>query len=84
MDNTENEKMKKGLDEHLDRVCAFLKEAFAADGKVTTNGKECIIIGQDGSKLKGVTFTLNDSERGQFMVTLSNPIDSEETPESDE
>ena len=81
--DTEQEKMKEGLEAHLKGVCSFLKQAFATDGEATTDGKECIIIGQDGSKLKGVTFVLNDSERGKFMVTLSNPVDLEEKSEED-
>ena len=65
----EHEDMKQALDAHLQGVCNFLKQAFATDGEVTTNGKECIVVGQDGSKLKGVTFVLQDTERGEFMVT---------------
>lgn len=76
----EHEEIKANLEAHLDGVCNFLKQAFCTDGEVTTNGKECIIIGQDGSQLKGVTFVLKDSERGEFMVTLSNPAPMKDEP----
>jgi hypothetical protein len=67
------EEYKKEMDNRLSGVCEFIKEAFSVDGDVTTDGKECIILNRDGSRLTGVTFTATDSERGTFMVTLSNP-----------
>ena len=68
-----NDEMKEMMHAQLEGVRSFIKEAFAVDGIVTTTGKECIIIQPDGEKSKGVTFTAEDSDRGVFMVTLSNP-----------
>jgi hypothetical protein len=78
------EEYKKEMDNRLSGVCEFIKDAFAVDGNVTTDGKECIILNRDGSKLTGVTFTAVDRERGTFMVTLSNPEPmNEDTVEKD-
>jgi len=65
--------MKDSMNAHIESTQAFLKEAFAVDGEVTTNAKECVVLQQDESKTFGITFVLNDSARGQFMVTISNP-----------
>lgn len=71
--------------ERIDGVASFLKEAFAIDGEVKTSGKECLIIQADGSESLGITFELNDSDKGTFMVTLTNPVEKEkETTEKPE
>ena len=69
----ERDELKAMMDAQLEGVKSFIKEAFAVDGEVTTTGKECIIIQKDGGQSRGVTFNCTDSDRGTFMVTLSNP-----------
>ena len=69
----DKDEMKAAMEAQLDSVKEFIKEAFCVDGEVTTTGKECLIIQKDGSRSMGVTFVANDSDRGIFMVTLSNP-----------
>jgi hypothetical protein len=69
----ETKVMEANMNDHLKTTADFLKETFGTDGEVTTTAKECIVIEQDGSKTFGITFVLNDSVRGKFMVTLSNP-----------
>lgn len=74
----EHEEIKGAMDNHLNGVKSFLKEAFAVDGEVTTSGKEVITIEQDGTKYKGISFTLNDSKRGEFKIVMSNPNSQEQ------
>jgi hypothetical protein len=74
----EHDEIKAAADAQLNGVKSFLKEAFAVDGEVTTSGKEVITIEQDGTKYKGISFTLNDSERGTFKLVMCNPNPQDE------
>jgi len=65
--------IKNAMDDQLNGVKSFLKEAFNVDGEVTTSGKEVAIIEQDGLNYKGISFTLTDSERGEFKIIMCNP-----------
>ena len=65
--------MQEEMEEHLERTKKFLKEAFCVDGEVTTTGKLCIVIERDNSNYQGISFTLNDSERGEFKIVMCNP-----------
>ncbi len=65
--------MADAMNEQLNGVKEFLKLAFAIDGEVTTDGKQVLTIEQDGTKYKGISFTLTDSERGKFIIVMSNP-----------
>lgn len=78
----EADEIRNAMDVQLNGVKTFLKEAFAIDGEVTTTGKEVITIEQDGTKYKGISFTLNDSERGTFKIVMSNPNPQEGEEES--
>jgi hypothetical protein len=71
--NDTHEEMKHAMDAQLNGVKDFLKMAFCIDGEVVTTGKEVMTIEQDGTSYKGISFTLNDSKRGEFKVVLSNP-----------
>ena len=66
------------IGKQVDNVIGFIKEAFNVDGEVTTTGKECVIIQNDGSRSNGITFVANDKTRGVFMVTLTNPKPEED------
>jgi hypothetical protein len=65
--------MSDAMNAHLDGVKEFLKLAFAIDGEVKTDGKQVLTIEQNGSKYTGISFTLTDSERGEFKIVMSNP-----------
>lgn len=65
--------MSDAMDAQLDAVKEFLRIAFAIDGEVTTTGKQVLTIEQDGSRYKGISFTLTDSKRGEFKIVMSNP-----------
>ena len=74
------DQLKSEMDARLNEVTEFIKEAFAVDGEVSTDGKQSITIHRDGSQSTGVSFFVTDRERGKFIVTLSNPnpIDEDE------
>lgn len=61
------------MNSHLDGVKEFLKLAFCIDGDVKTDGKQVLTVEQDGSKYTGISFTLTDSERGEFKIVMCNP-----------
>jgi len=65
--------MSDAMNAQLDGVKDFLKMAFCIDGEVTTTGKQVLTIEQDGTKYTGISFTLTDSERGEFKIVMSNP-----------
>ena len=65
--------IEETMNEHLDKTKNFLKEAFCIDGEVTTTGKQCIVVEQDNSNYYGISFTLTDSQRGEFKIVMCNP-----------
>lgn len=75
MKELENDRkmMEEAMREHLEKTKRFLKDAFCIDGEVTTTGKQCIVVEQDNSNYQGISFTLTDSQRGEFKIVMCNP-----------
>jgi hypothetical protein len=70
--------MKDQADAALNKTKDFLKMAFCVDGEVTTTGKSCMVMEQNGESYEGVPFRLKDSERGEFIIIMANPNKMEE------
>lgn len=49
----------------------FLKEAFCIDGDCTKKGFDKL-ISKNGEHRSTLTFKLNDSKRGDFLVSITN------------
>lgn len=73
------DQLKQEMDSRLNQVSEFIHEAFGVNGEVTTDGKESIVVHRNGEHSTGVSFYVNDKERGKFIVTLSNPTPIDET-----
>ena len=49
----------------------FLKEAFCIDGDCTKKGFDQL-ISKNGEHRETLTFKLNDSKRGEFLVSIAS------------
>jgi hypothetical protein len=62
-------------EEQIKEIEEHLKESFCIDGECTNKGFYQL-ISKDGERKVALTFKLNDSKRGAFLVSIAS-IDEE-------
>jgi uncharacterized protein YktB (UPF0637 family) len=58
-------------EERIKELQNFLKEAFCIDGDCTKKGFDQL-VSKNGENRQTLTFKLNDSKRGEFLVSIAS------------